>query len=76
MLDVSREVRMEDGRIRVTRRDILRGAGAAALVGAVASGQEPGAPAAAKGIARAGPAPSASASRSTARRRRSRSSRA
>jgi xanthine dehydrogenase YagT iron-sulfur-binding subunit len=46
---------MEDGRIRVTRRDVLRGAGAAALVGAVAHGQEPGAPAV-KGIARIGPA--------------------
>jgi aerobic-type carbon monoxide dehydrogenase small subunit (CoxS/CutS family) len=46
---------MEDGRFRVTRRDVLRGAGAAALVGAVARGQEPGGAAAAKGLARAGP---------------------
>ncbi len=45
---------MEDGRIRVTRRDVLRGAGAAALVGAVAAGQEPAAPPA-KGLARVGP---------------------
>jgi len=44
---------MEDGRIRVTRRDILRGAGAAALVGTVARGQEPAA--AAKGLVRMGP---------------------
>jgi len=44
---------MEDGRIRVTRRDVLRGAGAAALVGAVARGGEP--EAAAEGIVRVGP---------------------
>ncbi|HEX5137588.1 MAG TPA: (2Fe-2S)-binding protein [Planctomycetota bacterium] len=43
---------MEDGRIRVSRRDVLRGAGAAALVGAVARGQEP---AAAEGLVRMGP---------------------
>jgi xanthine dehydrogenase YagT iron-sulfur-binding subunit len=45
---------MEDGRIRVTRRDVLRGAGAAALLGAVARGDEPAKPAV-KGIARCGP---------------------
>jgi aerobic-type carbon monoxide dehydrogenase small subunit (CoxS/CutS family) len=45
---------MEDGRIRVTRRDILRGAGAAAILGTVAraDGPEGSAP---KGITRAGP---------------------
>ena len=30
---------MEDGKLRVTRRDVLRGAAATALIGAVASGQ-------------------------------------
>ena len=45
---------MEDGRIRVTRRDVLRGAGAAALIGTVAraDGPERGAP---RGITRWGP---------------------
>ncbi len=43
---------MDDGRIRVTRRDILRGAGAAALVGAVARGDGPEA---APGLKRSGP---------------------
>jgi aerobic-type carbon monoxide dehydrogenase small subunit (CoxS/CutS family) len=45
---------MEDGRIRVTRRDVLRGAGAAALLGAVARGEEPAGTTPA-GLRRAGP---------------------
>jgi len=49
---------MEDRRIRVTRRDVLKGAGAAALLGAVARGDEPAATAP-KDLARAGPGPGA-----------------
>ena len=48
---------MEDGRIRVTRRDVLRGAGAAALLGAVARGEEPEGAPPATGIRRLGPDP-------------------
>jgi aerobic-type carbon monoxide dehydrogenase small subunit (CoxS/CutS family) len=45
---------MEEPRFRVTRRDVLRGAGAAAFLGAVAQAQEPG-KAAPPGLRRAGP---------------------
>jgi aerobic-type carbon monoxide dehydrogenase small subunit (CoxS/CutS family) len=47
---------MRDERIRVTRRDVLRGAGAAAILGAVrpASGDEPPG---GSGVARVGPGP-------------------